>query len=94
MLQKIFGKKIGQDSGGLLHRKDTLVAQIDFLLDTLEISKFDILYMEKLKMPLTSEESVYFLQQIDRIESSKRILLWMRNNIQSNSSFWKRLLRW
>jgi len=94
MLQKIFGKKIGQDSGGLLHRKDTLVTQIDFLLDTLEINKFDILYMEKLKMPLTSEESVYFLQQIDRIESSKRILLWMRNNIQSNSSFWKRLLRW
>lgn len=94
MFSKLFGAKNPTINEKFLHRKDTLIAQIDFLLDTLEHSKFDIVYMENLKNPLSPEESVYFLQQIDRIESSKNILLWMRNNVKSNTSFWKKLLRW
>jgi len=76
------------------HRRDVLIRQFDFILDTLENNKFDIVYMENLKNPLTSNEKVYFLQQIDRIESAKGIVLWMRDNASRNTSFWKRLLKW
>jgi hypothetical protein len=58
------------------------------------MSKFDIVYMEKLKMPLSPEEKIYFMQQLDRINSSLRILLWMRDNVQVNENFWKRFLKW
>jgi hypothetical protein len=68
--------------------------QLDFLLDTLENNKFDILYMENLKNPLTHDEQVYFIQQIDRIESAKKILLWMKDNAQQNTPLWRRFLRW
>jgi hypothetical protein len=67
---------------------------MDFLLDTLEHSKFDILYMENLKNPLTPDERVYFIQQIDRIESAKKILSWMKGNITDNTPFWRRFVRW
>jgi len=50
--------------------------------------------MEKLKMPLSPEEKIYFMQQLDRINSSLRILLWMRDNVQVNENFWKRFLKW
>jgi len=58
------------------------------------MSKFDIVYMEKLKMPLSPDEKIYFMQQLDRINSSLRILLWMRDNVQVNENFWQRFLRW
>jgi hypothetical protein len=76
------------------HRLDVLIRQFDFILDTLENNKFDIVYMENLKNELTSSEKVYFLQQIDRIESAKGIVLWMRDNASKNTTFWERLLRW
>ena len=75
-------------------RRDGLVRQIDFLLDTLDHNQFDIIYMENLKNPLTQEEKVYFIQQIDRIQSAKAILTWMRGNVINNTPFWKRFLRW
>lgn len=75
-------------------RKSTLLTQIDFLIDTMNISTFDIMYMENLKMPLTPDEKIYFLQQIDRLNSSVKILQWMRNNVESNETFWTKLLRW
>lgn len=58
------------------------------------MSKFDIMYMEKLKMPLSPDEKIYFMQQVDRLNSSLRILLWMRDNVQINENFWKRFLKW
>jgi hypothetical protein len=58
------------------------------------MSKFDIVYMEKLKMPLSPDEKIYFMQQLDRINSSLRILLWMRDNVQVNENFWKKFLKW
>lgn len=93
MLSKIFGKKL-HDESSMLYRRDGLLRQMDFLLDTLEINKFDLLYMDNLKNPMSPDERIYFLQQIDRIESAKRIVLWMRDNASDNSSFWKRLLKW
>ena len=81
-------------SNNLEYRKSGLVNNIDFIIDTLEQSKMDILYIEKLRMPLTSDEKVYFLQQIDRLNSATKILLWIRKNILSNETFWKKLLRW
>ena len=68
--------------------------QIDFIIDTLEHNKFDIVYMENLKNPLTPEERIYFIQQIDRIESAKNVLFWLRTNVKVNTSFWKKFLRW
>jgi hypothetical protein len=58
------------------------------------MNKFDIVYMEKLKMPLSPDEKIYFMQQLDRINSSLRILLWMRDNVQVNENFCKRFLKW
>lgn len=92
MISKFFRKTTEEDP--FIHRRDTLLAQFDFILDTLENNKFDILYMENLKSTLTNDEKIYFIQQIDRIESAKKILLWMKNNAKNNDSFWKRLLRW
>lgn len=93
MLFGLFNKKTS-DSQNMLYRKSGLLNQIDFLLDTLENNKFDILYMENLKQPLSPDEKVYFIQQIDRIESAKNILFWLKGNIKTNESFWKRFLRW
>jgi len=78
----------------LEYRKNGLVANIDFILDTLEGNKIDILYMEKLKMPLSYDEKIYFLQQLDRINSSIKLLTWFRKNIVINEKFWKKFLRW
>ena len=78
----------------MLSRKSVLFNQFDFLLDTLENNKFDIVYMENLKQPLTQDERVYFIQQIDRIESAKKVLLWMKSNVDTNEKFWKKLLKW
>lgn len=89
---RLFGKKI--DPSTVLARKDGLIRQMDFLLDTLEHNKFDILYMENLKHPLTPDEQVYFIQQIDRIESAKKILLWIKENVKENTPLWRRLLKW
>lgn len=93
MLLKLFSRKTSDDSS-MLYRRDNLLTQMDFILDTIEHSKFDILYMERLKNPLTPDERVYFIQQIDRLESAKKTLLWMKENAKTNSSFWKRFLRW
>lgn len=79
---------------GFVSRKHTLLTQIDFLIDTLQSNKFDIVYMEKLKMPLSPDEHVYFMQQVDRINSSIKILLWMRNNIVANTRFWTKFFVW
>jgi len=89
---RLFSKKV--DPNSVLSRKAVLLNQFDFLLDTLENSKFDIVYMENLKQPLTPDERVYFTQQIDRIESAKNVLLWMRSNVISNEKFWKKFLKW
>jgi hypothetical protein len=70
-----------------------VINQLDFLIDTLCMSKMDISYMERLKMPLTPDETIYFTQQIDRINSSLKILLWMRENVVVNDSFWRKFLR-
>ena len=75
-------------------RKTTLLTQIDFLIDTLSMNKLDIIYMENLKLPLSPDERLYFMQQLDRINSSIKILLWMRDNVVANESFWKKFLRW
>lgn len=91
MLGKLFGKK--NDAKFPPHRKTNLLAQINHILDTIEHSKFDILYMENLKNPLTPDEKIYFMQQIDRLESAKNVLLWLRGNVESNTSFWKKFLR-
>jgi hypothetical protein len=76
----------------VLYKQNNLVKQIDFLMDTLESAKLDILYMEKLRMPLTPEENVYFISQIDRINSAVSILLWMQNNIKSKKGFFNRFV--
>ena len=47
-------RKNPQDNSPL-HRKDTLLSQLDFLFDTLEMNKFDIIYMENLKKILNEE---------------------------------------
>lgn len=92
LLQKLFSKS--RSAEALAYRKSAVITQLDFLLDTLENSKFDILYMENLKSSLTTEERIYFIQQIDRIESAKKILTWMKFNVTNNDKFWKRFLRW
>jgi hypothetical protein len=89
-----FFRKSSKDPNSLLHRKDVLVRQLDFLADTLENSKFDIVYMENLKAPLSPEERVYFLQQVDRLESAKNIIWWLKSNVISHETFWTRLLKW
>lgn len=94
MLFKFFKRKTLADDISMLYRRDGLMTQMNFLLDTLEQSKFDILYMENLKNPLSESERIYFLQQIDRIESSKKIIIWMQDNIMQNAPFWKKLLKW
>lgn len=81
-------------SNEMPHRRINLLKQVDFLIDTLSMSKLDILYMENLKMPLTPDERIYFTQQIDRINSALKILLWMRHNIETNQKFWKKFLHW
>ena len=93
MLAKLFGKK-QTDQSLLFYRRDGLLRQMDFLLDTLENNKFDIVYMENLKNPLTDEQNLYFIQQVDRIESAKKILIWMKENIKQNTPLWKRFLKW
>lgn len=92
VFRRLFSKKI--DPNTMLSRKSVLFNQFDFLLDTLENNKFDIVYMENLKQPLTQDERVYFIQQIDRIESAKKVLLWMKSNVDTNEKFWKKLLKW
>lgn len=81
-------------SSNFNYRKINLIKQIDFLIDTLHMNKLDIVYMEKLKMPLSPDEKLYFLQQIDRINSSIKILMWFRDNIESNKKFWTKFLKW
>ena len=76
------------------YRKNNLVTNIEFLIQSFELSKFDIMYMENLKKPLTHDEQIYFVQQIDRINSSIKILDWMKDNVKSNQSFWRKLLKW
>ena len=78
----------------LYYRKTGLLRQIDFLATTLENAKFDIVYMENLKMPLTPDENIYFLQQVDKINSSLKLLAYMQKNINENESYWKKFLRW
>jgi hypothetical protein len=81
-------------SNEMPQRRINLLKQVDFLIDTLSMSKLDILYMENLKMPLAPDERIYFTQQIDRINSALKILLWMRHNIETNQKFWKKFLHW
>lgn len=50
--------------------------------------------MEKLKMPLSPDEKIYFMQQIDRINSAIKILLWFRGNVCENEKFWKKFFKW
>lgn len=57
-------------------------------------NKLDIVYMENLKMPLTQEEKIYFVQQLNRIEQSIKILTWMRTKVLENSRFWRKLVSW
>lgn len=92
LLQKLLFRRI--DPEKYAHRKDVLLNQFDFLLTTLENNKFDILYMERLKQPLTPDERIYFMQQLDRIESAKNVIVWMKNNVLNNENFWRKLLRW
>lgn len=87
LLEKIRSRTL---SSNQKEKKILLVAKIDFLIDTLLSNKLDILYMEHLKMPLTQEEKIYFTQQVDRIQNSIDILLWMRENVLQNSGFWKK----
>lgn len=75
-------------------RKQTLLVQIDFLLDTLAMNKLDIMYMENLKMPLSPDEKIYFTQQIDRINSAINVLLWMRENVCKNKNLWIKFFNW
>lgn len=91
LLRRILFKTTSID---VQHRQTNLLKQIDFIIDTLSMSKFDILYMENLKMPLAPDERIYFTQQVDRINSTINTLLWMRHNIETNQSFWKNFLRW
>jgi hypothetical protein len=58
------------------------------------MSAMDIAYMEKLKMPLSHDEKIYFIQQIDRLNTSVKILRWMKDNVERNETFWTKLLRW
>lgn len=76
------------------HRKINLITQLDFLIDTLSMNKLDLMYLENLKMPMTSDQKVYFLQQIDRINSSIKILLWLRENVCRNEKLWTKFLNW
>lgn len=75
-------------------RKFGIINQIDFLLDTLHGNKLDIVYMENLKMPLTQDEKIYFVQQLNRIERSIEILSYFRVKVLENSNFWKKFLNW
>lgn len=75
-------------------RKQTLLVQIDFLLDTLSMNKMDIMYMEKLKMPLSPDEKIYFTQQVDRINSAINVLLWLRENVCKNQTLWTKFFNW
>jgi len=50
--------------------------------------------MENLKMPLTSDQKIYFVQQIDRINSAIKILLWFRENVRLNEKFWTKFFNW
>lgn len=90
LFRRILTKRTYSDDS---HRKVTLVTQIDFLIDTLHMSKLDIMYMERLKMPLTPDETLYFAQQVDRLNSSIKVLLWMRENVVHNETFWRKMLR-
>lgn len=74
----------------IIYRQNNLIKQIDFLLDTLESAKMDMLYMEKLKMPLTPEEQIYFISQIDRINSAITILVWMQNLVKAKRGFFSK----
>jgi hypothetical protein len=76
------------------HRRTNLLSKVDFIIDTLEMTKLDIVYMEKLKMPMTPDERIYFTQQVDRINSTILVLIWMRHNIENNQKFWKKFLHW
>jgi hypothetical protein len=93
ILSRLF-RRTPTDPNLMLHRKDVLVRQFDFILDTLENNKFDIVYMENLKAPLSPDQRVYFMQQVDRIESAKNTILWIKTNMNMNDSFWKRMLKW
>lgn len=77
----------------LIYKQNNIIKQIDFLLDTFESAKMDILYMEKLKMPLTPDEQIYFISQIDRINSAIAILVWMQNSVKTKNTVFKNLLR-
>lgn len=78
------------------YRKKSLVSNIDFLIDSFLMCKFDIIYMQKLNIPLSDQDKIYFEQQIDRLNHSIKILSWMRNNIMDNSKpkFWRKFLKW
>lgn len=77
------------------YRKKNLVSNINFLEDSFAMCKLDILYMQRLKMPLTHDEEIYFAQQIDRLNQSIKILSWMRDNIKNNeSNIWRKFLKW
>lgn len=75
------------------HRKEAVVRQLDFIIDTLQMNKFDIFFMENLKMPLTHDEQIYFTQQVDRINSAVQSLEWMRENVCSTENFFLKFLR-
>ena len=91
LLRKILFRKTSSD---VPHRQINLLKQVDFLIDTLSMAKFDVVYMENLKMPLTPDERIYFTQQVDRINGALKVLLWMRHNIETNQKFWKKFLHW
>ena len=73
-------------------RQHNLIQKIDFVIDTLESAKLDIFYMERLKLPLTTDEQIYFVQQVDKINGAIQILLWMRKNMMSKNRFWRYFL--
>lgn len=73
-------------------RKVNLLSKIDFVLDTLHMNKFDIFFMESLKMPLSQDQEIYFTQQIDRINGAIKTLCWIRENVESNDRVFRKLL--
>jgi len=93
LLFSVFRRKKSKSSD-FIHRKSNLIIQLDFLIDTLNMNKMDLMYMESLKMPLTSDQKVYFIQQIDRINSAIKILLWFRENVKLNERFWTKFFNW
>lgn len=72
-------------------RLETDAQKLEFVFGVLENCKFDLMYHNKLKMPLNKMEKIYFEQSVNRIEAAMETIKHMHEK-KSKRGFLDKLL--